>query len=1133
MKQTALGSSQTSLDYDEDTTSTHSAMTIQEFRETLSRNEEEEEEITFMLRLPRKRWRDGSAHSSSHGRYNVSQDEGGQYTMNEARTPPARTLSGKSKILVRTPSSDQLGASTEEISSYGIVPSSPRRGSKKSTAAAAAAAVRDQTEVGGAMINRLLAASDSEITDTSFSERSSTFESPQRIRGKANHAQDQSIGPSQTNSNTLAAAEISESEQTQTSVSDLDRSAANYESGSETSNSLSLASSSLASSAASGGLARSQSSKRLRGKTMKSVTGKASGQRTGEEGSDDDKKPMGQERPIFTGFGTGGYVRSYPIRSPSDSDESFTSFARKYSRYSQLPPDQKTQRSEVDSTMDLNESFSSFASFAEDEDWAHESGSVLDKPLLEGGDNSEEEEEELSIGDQSPDSVIVDLTSVSTSANSQSLSPRSSSKASKASSLSRERKRGFEIPLNDVKEIRSERRTTRKRRDQGDGCSVGSAKSRVSNRSGGSWLSRSRHSTAQSTNSRFSRLEEYLNKNATSERNLKGSKEGGSRLSGDRRDDISTTSSLTMGTFQTRETKDSEWKKLSDVVESEEVPNPAAMKSTGITSNPSLAADRQKNVPVKNTLVSPKKTTKLCGTQGSDETKSPPFKVASDKVGASPLTPSPTKTPSGTPRKLALDRMSPFTPGKTSIKNVAFLGSPRKGVVQSKSAESPAERWSPSKTPTRASSTDAVLKGISEITWTPLSSPRKPVKQTESSLPKQDGFASAKPHAEGKAVSSSPPATIAKASHQESKVATATMKFQKAPPHVNKGINLFNPSATSTGPRKQSLPRFVGDHVGIGSSKNIPAPTGTDAIKTSDGPGPVKPSKVQSYLRRCKEKRPESPTVDVKHAAPSRPDGETVQRSPVGKKGNWNTAIIDIVKSPNNAMPKPDKVKTWSRATLSTSSHSRNSTNESRKKPSRRGPVASRPRIDQFLERHNQDKVGDDIFKEPIPSPWMPSDQCGRSRQRYTDSNSRASSMASSKCSTASRRAGALSMFQPHLSVESLPSPTNGSKPVVSADTMKEKDTKPSLVEQRMRMFQSGGSGTASKQQSARSFQGFQGDVNKQQSTRSFQGAPRQASIVSTNGEENDKKTLRLPTASEISTRVSSWHVNALVHSDD
>ena len=106
VKTTALGSSQSSLDYDEDTTSTHSAMTIQEFRESLSRNEDEEEEITFMLRLPKKKWRDGSAHSASKGRYNVSQDEGRQYTMNEERTPPARAISGKSKIMVRTPSSD-------------------------------------------------------------------------------------------------------------------------------------------------------------------------------------------------------------------------------------------------------------------------------------------------------------------------------------------------------------------------------------------------------------------------------------------------------------------------------------------------------------------------------------------------------------------------------------------------------------------------------------------------------------------------------------------------------------------------------------------------------------------------------------------------------------------------------------------------------------------------------------------------------------------------------------------------------------------------------------------------------------------------------------------------------------------
>lgn len=261
-------------------------------------------------------------------------------------------------------------------------------------------------------------------------------------------------------------------------------------------------------------------------------------------------------------------------------------------------------------------------------------------------------------------------------------------------------------------------------------------------------------------------------------------------------------------------------------------------------------------------------------------------------------------------------------------------------------------------------------------------------------------------------------------------------------------------------------------------------------------------------------------------------DEAAVPSSPAGKKAQRQSANQDATRSPNNVTTKP-----VSGTTLSSNDDAVIGINESRK-PSRRGPVASRPRIDQFLEKHNHDSsVAGEVFQEPVPSPWRPSGQSGRSRLRLTDSNSRASSVASSKCSTASRRTGALSMFQPHrqVSVESLPghhSPTHESKGIVSANMVKEQTTTPSLVEQRRRLFQTGNPGAPSVIQSARSFQGSQGNVNKQSSTRSFQGFPKQASVASTTGQEDVKQPLRLPAAHEICSRVSSWHVNAILQDD-
>ena len=139
VKTTALGSSESSLDFEQELSgsSHHRSMTVQEFRERLSREEENgDEEITFCLRLARKRRRDGSTHSvSSRQRYSIKKNDSGQLVSinveEEAPTTPARSLSGKSKILVRTSSSEQLGNSTEELSAYGYSPASPRRAGKK------------------------------------------------------------------------------------------------------------------------------------------------------------------------------------------------------------------------------------------------------------------------------------------------------------------------------------------------------------------------------------------------------------------------------------------------------------------------------------------------------------------------------------------------------------------------------------------------------------------------------------------------------------------------------------------------------------------------------------------------------------------------------------------------------------------------------------------------------------------------------------------------------------------------------------------------------------------------------------------------------------------------------------------
>eukprot|EP00977_Amphora_coffeiformis_P009156 scaffold2081_cov255-Amphora_coffeaeformis.AAC.5 len=1129
IKRTFLGASSSSLfDEEDDFLSDRPAWTMQQFRESLIRPEDEEGEVTFQIRGDRKRWRNGSTHSLSKGRYIYSQDDQGHYSkVSESPKTPSRSFSGKSKIVVSGPSQDSLGQSTEDISAYGYGPTSPCQGSNRE-----------------------------------------------------NVRMDNAEGPKQPSLPTLEGIlggelPVSESEQTETSASEQ---SFTYEIASDSTQSASLSSCSSALSGLRKGRYKSSEheTSSQNGNPMMPAHLQTSFPSISEDNSEEEEKPTKEppkrERPIFAGFGSNGYIRSYPIRNPSDSDESFTSFAQKYSRFSKPAATPKAQKSDADSCMDLHESFSSFASFAEDEEWATKPKG--DK-LLDGDEESEEgseDEDDISLGDQSPDSVIVDLTSVSTSVNSNSqslslsLSPRSSSKAS----MSRERR--SVVPLNDItgaRQKRDEKRMTRHRRDGTDGCSVTSGISRHSNHSVGSWFSR--HSK-KSTNSRFSRLEEYLNKDSNKDC-VDGSKEASSRVSNERKDDMSTTSSITMGTFRTHETKDS-WKKLSDVVESREIPNPGASKEDGaslgaalkhINSNPFLAADRRNNIPIKDSYDSPRKANKVWKPPQSPETTSPtktwPTKATPRNMdlakhlqspvktpGSSPrklaaigncespaITESPAKTPATTPRKLSLDRLSPFANARSSVPDVT-----RAGVARGKSYESSAKRpLSSTKAPDRSASSDGKLGGLREIACAPLSSPRRAVKSVFSPLPGGDVVPDENPETTKAAGRSGKKATVPSSvyttpepelstqdltneKNNVSAVAPFSKMFQQPvqplnpTKAVNNGINLFNPSATSKGPTKQNFPRFVGDHVNPGpspvksSTKVVSSPDlkpvpvqidfseDAESKKVSCTSAPKKLSKVQSYLKRCKEQN-----ADAVEPSPQSP-----------KKDNGNTAAKGIVRSPTKS--KGSSIKPSSDPVLSSVAPPQKKS-ENPKKPSRQGPVASRVRIDLFLEK-NKKGVGeeeDDVFKEPVPSPWRPSTTSGRNRLRGSDSNSRASSIASSKCSTTSARTGALSMFQPHV-LPGIHSPTraSGSKNVVSFDVSKGSKPKSSLVEQRKRMLQSGNQSKA------------QGNTSSPGSSKE---SPMTSITKQIGDDDNNMLSLPLPSANEISCRVSTWHNTALL----
>lgn len=1137
VKRTSLNTSQSSLELEElNNVSSRTPMTVEEFRESLLRDDDGDEDIKFVLRRTRKRWRDGSSHHGSHhshsvtrGNYNVQHDENGNYTV-QVKQEPRRSITGKSKSLVRQGSNDNLGASAEEISAYGYAQQSPRRGGRRSFVRNDSPAVLEEGPTPPSMpIHGLLEVSEGErsASDISFS-----IDLPRRAEQKPGEKVT-TVGERNQLSSPSQRSGVTEIVPSDTSASD--QSMTTYGSSSDTSLSLSMASS-----CASGGLSKSGRGKSVHGNPTMPAHLQSSCPSIDEDMTDEGEavQQTPRERPIFSGFGTGGYVRTFPTRSPSDSDESFSSFAHKYSRFSQPGVDTKPQRNDHDSTMDFNESFSSFASFADD-DLGTVTSAQKRRGLLDGSEPSEEEsEEDLSIGEQSPGSVIVDLTSVSTSLNSQSLSPRSSSKTS----LSRERR--SVVPPSDAKDTRSrkeDKRASRSRRETADGCSVESAVSKVS---GTSWLSR--HSNAKSTNSRFSRLEEYLNRNESSEAN--NNNNNNSKQSLERKDDLSTTSSLTMGTFRTNETKDSDLKKLSEVADSQEEPNPVSddgqhrgSSSKRINSNPFLSADRKKNIPVPNTFDSAKKSSKAWRpptTSPSSPFKSPPLKAVEEKGEPT----SPTKTPRTSPGKLSANRV---TASKDTVADGADVSPSHPGVATTKSEQSLPKCPPHGKSPSKGASSDAVLDGLSKITCAPLSSPMKSVKGTVTLRAEQSTIHPGETTNTTKVVSkllttkalSSPPLKIEpeEAVGPVSKATSSTILFKKPANSVKKGINLFNPSAASTGPKKKK------EHVNP-AENDTPgqdvASTVDDASKSAKGHVQTKPSKVQSYLRRLKEMDASGATNDPTKVCPSRvmrqtksapqasKAAEAPPQSPGGKKGDWNGAINGITGSPgplSGPSTRPNQVKSTGTTPLSSNKDSKPGNNEPSKPPPR-CPATSRPTIGQFLES-NKNREEEEVFKEPVPSPWRPSTQCGRSRQRMGDSNSRASSVASSKCSA---RAEALSMFQPHRQVsgDAVPhSPTRASQS--PGDGMK---SKLSLVEQRKLMFQAGNQTNVSKQQSTRSFP----EVMRQSSMASVaQAVPRQTSMSCISEQpssiQDPMASLGLPTAAGISSRVKAWNNDKVV----
>ena len=1069
--------SQHSLTSEEGSIELTAPMTLQDFRENMYREDEGVEQITFVLRVSRKRMRDGSSHlkegsthSASKPEKDIAGDRNRAHGEYEPRTP-GRTSSNRSRLSRNSSGTESLGTSTEEISAFG----SPSRMGRRPSGVSRDVKMHCPSPV----LSDLWEGSDIDQSP-SYSSYSGTG-SPRREgkrsvfrpgkRGTKNE-EGQKHPLVNRDTSTIALLELDSSTDSMIFRA----------SGSDTSMSCSVASS-CASGSISGSISRSwHGGKNQPRNQIMPAHLQQSYASISEDGSDP-KTPLRR---------AGSHANACPTQSPSDNDESFTCIAQKYSRFV-LPPVEALSQDITNasgSAIDLNESFSSIASFAEDDEFGTEERREP-RGLLEGSDNSEEEEDELSLGDQSPDSVAIDLTSVSTSLNSKSLSTASSSKASRSIEKSNA------SPANDVKTIRTHKR----RNEGGDANSVGSALSKVSNHSTGSWYSR--HSKAKSTSSRFSRLEEYLNNDSTHQKNTNGSKDSNSKFSLERKDDISTTSSITMGTFQTSQTRDSELKKLSDVVESDEffqaaAPDSPTHPAAHLKSNPFLAADRRNNLSVQTTHTSPKKAS-LSPPKGpmlevfEEDDPMSPVKQSSQKAMTSIM------NPTGRPGKLNLDQLGPFASSNKNPPDVARFGRFRPGVGLSKSAETPGQR----PTVLDQTKTSDVALEISS----PVSSNKVPLKKRSSHSASKNGSLHSSTrgssHSSTRGSSHSGSSMSKSSSHvrrnslsssRHKKADGCEKSISKTPASnrledlaspTNSGINLFHPSAHSPRSKKKVPGKLSWQPMKSTSSAKDNAEANTD--RSVDGSVTSQLSKVQSYLKKMREQNSNQTGNDLSRVATN------LTKNTSRKKGNWKGTIHAVVQK--SSIHKGQSVET---SETKVKSSGKNPDNQPAKKSLRRGG----PSLGNFLEQHNNTRDSDEqSFQEPGPSPWRPTDQGGRIRTRHGDGTC---SVASSKCSVSSRRTGTLSIFQPHKI-------TNTDETDDDAVNHTPEREPISLVEQRKRMFQSNATKTTSHRPSL---------------LKKITNATTTDDSSSYNGSTT---SLELPTAPEICGRVSSWHTDALL----
>lgn len=791
----------------------------------------------------------------------------------------------------------------------------------------------------------------------------------------------------------------------------------------------------------------------------------------------------------------GSYSNMVLLQSPSDSDESFTSFAQKYSRFAHNVVDLRALPvSDRDSTMDLHESFSSFASFADDDDYGGDNplgnslSSLLDQSHdindILGGES--EEEDELSVSVQSPDSVVVDLTSVSSSVNSQSQSPKSATKYVRSAS----RRSLFETPLNEIAPrtsrnqnetaIQTSQKKSRFRNEAGgDDASTGSVISKHSARSTGSWLSRR---STRSTSSRFSRLEEYLKKNDSERKSKKSARSKASEESlSDKLEDRSAVSALSDMSLSLDEkpkeqpkaasrakSMDAVTKASCESLESESTrreAKPAKSLVEGINANPFLAADLRNNVALQN---APGQSKNVVGkhtwqrnvspeeafVQSDSPDKSESVKVESPKrtlaklgVGRPKKTETSFESPQRSPGRLNFKHLSSFSGGNDKMSNKI-----RAAPSPSKSAQfSPTKRSSPR----RAASSDAVLESLRQLaSELNLTSPRKGGKKSTT-----DPSRCVLKHG-----------TAYSTADQKKTVSKLWKKSPSSPPLI---VGVKKPSEqqeqTSRVAASVNSSQYV-DPVSRSTTKTV-----NTAVKAPGSPGKV--SKAKSYQQKFDKTSPSTPSCDLQRVSLS-PKKWSPPKKTAAKKV-CDEGQLHNMKAPEKPLYSPvgRKVETsWPPPSPVTSSPKKEM------KPLAMYPghspgvshksLRNSTRIGSFLQSFEKEKHDEEYFDEPAMSPWQPSKKSGRVRRRPSLGRSVASSRASSRASvtepltpSSRHRAGShLSMFQPHqqVPVDCLPSNESPRSRRSSIDSKTEENSlsgsvrtpKMSLVEQRKRMFQ-------------------------------------------------------------------------------